>query len=133
VKNNRREADTDPGLWSQVGRGMLGGAAEFQAQRKGTQASQEMNALLGQERIDQTLKFAKDVQEALGPLPTSVEIPLSEATQHLRPGQTSAPGIEEVVIQMPESSSAGAERTVQDDDPAATSSRKGKEPMVGDR
>ena len=119
VKNNRREAETDPGLMSQVGRGIAGGAAEYTSNRRGTQASREANDLLGQDAIGQTLKFAKDVQAALGPLPTQAEVPLSSPP---RPGEASASGVKEIVINIPESTPE-----TKAPEASAEPSRKGKE------
>lgn len=122
VKNNRREAETDPGLLSQVGRGMWGAAGEITSNRKGTQASREANDLLAQEAIGQTLKFAKDVRAELGPLQTQAQVPLSAPP---RPGDTSASGIKEIAISIPE---ASAETKAPES--SAGPSRKGKEPAV---
>lgn len=120
VKNNRREAETDPGLTSQVWRGIKGGGAEYLADRKGTQASRAGNDLLEQEAIGQTLKFAKDVRAELGPLQTQAQVPLSAPP---RPGDTSAPGIKEIAISIPEGS---AETKAPES--SAGPSHKGKEP-----
>jgi hypothetical protein len=114
VKNNRREAEKDPGVWSQVGRGMWGAAGEISSNRKGARASREANELLAQDTIGQTLKFAKDVQSMLGALQTRVEVPLSAPP---RPGEASSSGVREVAISIPESS-------------AGPSRRPGKEPAV---
>lgn len=97
VKNNRREAEKDPGLMTQVGRGIAGGAAEYLSDKKGTQASRDANQLLAQDAVGQTLKFAKDVQAALGALQTRVEVPLSAPP---RPGEASPSGIKEIAIDM---------------------------------
>jgi hypothetical protein len=97
VKNNRREAEKDPGLKEQVWRGIKGGGAEYLADRKGTQASREANGLLAQDAVGQTLKFAKDVQATLGALQTRAEVPLATPP---RPGEASASGVKEIAIDM---------------------------------
>jgi hypothetical protein len=122
VKNNRREAETDPGLLTQVGRGMWGAAGEITSNRRGTQASREGNDLLAQEAIGQTLKFAKDVRAELGPLQTQVQVPLSTPP---RPGDASASGIKEIAISIPDPTpEARAPES------SAGPSRKGKEPAL---
>lgn len=122
VKNNRREAETDPGLLTQVGRGMWGAAGEITSNRRGTQASREGNDLLAQEAIGQTLKFAKDVRAELGPLQTQAQVPLSTPP---RPGDASASGIKEIAISIPDPTpEARAPES------SAGPSRKGKEPAL---
>lgn len=103
VKNNRREGETDPGFWAQLGRGIKGGVSEGLAQRAGKQASHEMNNALADTEISQTLKFAKDVKETLGLPQTKVEVPLSQPP---RPGDATPSGVKEIAISIPESTTA---------------------------
>lgn len=122
VKNNRREAEQDPGLVSQVKRGMWGAAGELSSNHKGEKTSQEMNGLLADKDIVQTLKFAKDVQGMLGTPQTKEEVSLSSPP---RPGSPSQPGITEIAIEIPpESSSAAASKA-----PVLSPTDKGKRPM----
>ncbi|WP_460504917.1 type III secretion system effector protein [Hydrogenophaga soli] len=100
VKDNRREAAADPGLMWQMKRGVEGGVEEYLSNRAATNASHGANELLAQDAIGNTLKFAKDVREALGALPTRFEVPLSTPP---RPGDASTPGTKEVVINIPDS------------------------------
>lgn len=122
VKNNRREADADPGLWAQVKRGVMGGWNESVSQSKGSKTSHEMNAKLAEEDIGQTLKFAKDVKEALGLAQTTLEVPLSRPP-HV--GDTSTSGIKQIAINIPESTPVASEAGT-----SAGTSDKGKEKVA---
>jgi hypothetical protein len=105
VKNNRREVEPDIGFTRQAMRGVQGGLGEALAQRSGRQASQAMNKVLAQERINETLRFAEDLRALLGevaaPESPSLTMSLPEAVDQLRPGHVSPPGTQAVVIDIP--------------------------------
>jgi hypothetical protein len=106
VKNNRREVEPDIGFTRQAMRGVLGGLGEALAQRSGRQASRAMNAVLAQERIQETLRFAEDLQALLGevaaPESTLFTMSLPAAADQLHPGHVSPPGTAAVAIDIPD-------------------------------
>jgi hypothetical protein len=142
VKNNRRESETDISAGTQLKRGVMGGATEFFAQRSGEKASREMNTMLAEGPVSQTLQFARDLREHLGPvtLPenTSHVMTPDEAAQQLHPGHVTQAGAGHIAIDMEslspkksdqaESSAASQERPARDQ--LASTSDKGKAPMV---
>ena len=111
VKNNRREADPDIGLAAQVGRGVMGGLDEMNAQRAGKQASRAMNEALAEERINDTLQFARGLRALLGEVELVETLSLAEAAERLHPGHRSAGGADAVAIEMtPAGTGAGTSR-----------------------
>ena len=111
VKNNRREADPDIGLAAQVGRGVMGGLDEMNAQRAGEQASRAMNEALAEERINETLQFARDLRALFGEVELVETLSLAQAAERLHPGHRSADGTDAVAIEMtPADSGAGSSR-----------------------
>ena len=111
VKNNRREADPDIGLAAQVGRGVMGGLDEMNAQRAGEQASRAMNEALAEQRINETLQFARDLRAQLGEVELVETLSLAEAAERLRPGHRSPDGTDALAIEMtPADAGAGTSR-----------------------
>lgn len=128
VKNNKRESDANISAGTQLGRGVMGGATEYFAQRSGEKASRAMNEKLKQNDTVATLQLAKAVQGHFGsvPLPenTAHVMSLDEAARHLQPGHVTTPGAGHIAINMDaEPATATA---------SASSKDKGKAPMVDD-
>jgi hypothetical protein len=104
VKNNRREADPDIGFLAQVGRGVMGGLHEMNAQRRGKRASRAINETLAEERVDATLRFAGLLRDLLGDGELVQTLSLAEAARQLHPGHRSS-GAQEIAIEMAPASS----------------------------